>query len=226
MSDNSKDKKSQEGPEPLPLKRKKVSNPFGPTGKKGRLFPKAMQMYDQDYTFDAIAKECGVHVSTLRRWFRDAGCPPKKNKWQANPKPWADHPDHQPTTNIFDGNEHLKNKHAVEQAAENAHQDESQRMTDIAAAQVTPADQYQSYMASNAVRLMRDGLKVMAPPKNVREMEVLDKIARRHFGLDEKQSGGANSLSIDINILNDAAAAARKQQKKNAIDVEDNEKDV
>lgn len=197
-----------------------MTNPFGMHGKKGRLFPKAMQMYEADYTFAAIAKECGVHTSTLRRWFREAGCPPKKNQYVENPKPWADHPDHQPQTNIFDGNEHLKNKEAVEKAAEEAHQDETQRITDIAASQVSPAEQYQSYMASNAVRLMRDGLKIMSPPKNVREMEVLDKIARRHFGLDEKQGGGANSLSIDINILNDAAAAARKQQKKKAIDVE------
>ena len=79
-------------------------------------------------------------------------------------------------------------------------------------------------MASNAVKLMRDGLKGMRPPSNVREMEVLDKIARRHFGLDEKQSGGVGTLSIDINILNDAAAASRKRPTK-VVDIDPNPKD-
>ena len=179
-----------------------------------------MQMYEDEYTFDVIAKECGVHPSTLRRWFRDAGCPPKKNKWQGNPKPWAKHKDHEPTTDIFNGHEHLKNKQAVDAAAKQAHDKEADRIAAIATAQANPAEQYQNYMASNAVKLMRDGLKIMAPPKNVREMEVLDKIARRHFGLDEKQHSAANTLSIDINILNDAAAAAHKKSKAKAIDVE------
>lgn len=218
MSSNDKATEKSEGPEPLPLEHKKVSNPFGARGKKGRLFPKAMEMYEKDYTLAAIGKELGVHKTTLRRWLREAGCPPKKNRWAVNPKPWEEHED-APTTSIFDGTEEHKNKHAVEQAAEKAHEDEAKRIADIAVAQGNPAEQYQSYMASNAVKLMRDGLKVMSPPKNVREMEVLDKIARRHFGLDEKQHSGASSLSIDINILNDKAASAHKK-KANTIDVD------
>jgi len=220
--DNPEDQKNK-GPEPLPLHKKKVTNPFGQNGKKRRLFTKAMEMYEQQYTFAAIAKECGVHVSTLRRWFRDAGAPPKKSKWEKNPTPWVDESAPKPES-IFDGTEEHKVKHAVDEAAEQAHLAEKGRINEIAEAQGSPAEQYQSYMASQAVRLMRDGMAQMRPPTNVREVEVLDKIARRHFGLDEKQTGGANSLSIDINILNDAAAAARKRPTK-VVDVEPETKD-
>ena len=220
--DNPEDNKNK-GPEPLPLHHKKVSNPFGQNGKKRRLFTKAMELYEQQYTFSAIAKECGVHVSTLRRWFRDAGAPPKKSKWEENPTPWIDKDAPKPES-IFDGTEEHKTKHAVDKAAEHAHLQEKGRIDEIASAQSSPAEQYQSYMASQAVRLMRDGMAQMRPPTNVREVEVLDKIARRHFGLDEKQSGGATSLSIDINILNDAAAASRKRPTK-VVDVDPNPKD-
>jgi transposase-like protein len=215
--DNPEDKKNK-GPEPLPLHKKKVTNPFGQNGKKRRLFTKAMEMYEQQYTFKAISQECGVHVSTLRRWFRDAGAPPKKSKWAENPTPWVDADAPKPES-IFDGTESHKTPDALKKAAEHAHLDEKGRINEIAEAQGSPAEQYQSYMASQAVRLMRDGMAQMRPPSNVREVEVLDKIARRHFGLDEKQKGGANSLSIDINILNDAAAAARKRPTK-VVDVD------
>lgn len=220
--DNPEDNKNK-GPEPLSLEHKKVSNPFGKNGKKRRLFTKAMEMYEQQYTFKVISQECGVHVSTLRRWFRDAGAPPKKSKWAENPTPWVDKDAPKPES-IFDGTEAHKTPDALKKAAEQAHLQEKGRINEIASAQSSPAEQYQSYMASNAVKLMRDGLKGMRPPSNVREMEVLDKIARRHFGLDEKQSGGANSLSIDINILNDAAAASRKKPTK-VVDVDPNPKD-
>ena len=220
--DNPEDNKNK-GPEPLPLEHKKVSNPFGQNGKKRRLFNKAMEMYENQYTFKAISQECGVHVSTLRRWFRGAGAPPKKSKWEENPTPWIDKDAPKPES-IFDGTEAHKTPDALKKAAEHAHLQEKGRINEIASSQSSPAEQYQSYMASNAVKLMRDGLKGMRPPSNVREMEVLDKIARRHFGLDEKQSGGANSLSIDINILNDAAAASRKRPTK-VVDVDPNPKD-
>ena len=119
---------------------------------------------------------------------------------------------------------HTRHQTLLKNAAERAHVQEKGRINEIAAAQASPAEQYQSYMASNAVKLMRDGLKGMRPPSNVREMEVLDKIARRHFGLDEKQSGGVGTLSIDINILNDAAAASRKRPTK-VVDIDPNPKD-
>lgn len=183
------------------------------------IFPKVLAMYNQDYTFKAICEECGIHVSTLRRWLREAGAPPKQDKWSVNPKPWLKDGE-APPPSIFDEHIKLKNPKALSKAAEAAHQREEKRIDEIAAVQGGPAEQYQSYMAANAVKLIRDGLESMRPPTNVRELEVVDKIARRHLGLDDKHASAANSLSIDINILNDAAAAARKQKKKKAIDVE------
>lgn len=219
MSNDNPEEKKRSGPDPLPLQHKKMRNPFGSNGKKNRLLPKALQMYEQQYKFEAIAKECGIHITTLRRWLREAGAPPKKNGWEENATPWID-PNAVKPESIFDGTEQHKNKEAVDGAAERAHQDETQRIMDISKGQSSPAEAYQSYMASNAVKLMRDGLQGMRPPTNVREMEVLDKIARRHFGLDDKQGGTVGSLSIDISILNDGAAAARKRPTKKTVDIE------
>jgi transposase-like protein len=175
--------------------------------KKKVMLPRALYLYEQDYSLSTISEQCEVHISTLRRWLRDAGVPPqKKGERNLTGKPLD-------AAKVFDGTEHLKNPIAVKEAALAAQVEEEERLDTIAAAQSSPADQYQSYMASNAVKLMRDGIARMRPPTNVREMEVLDKIARRHFGLDQQKGGGANSLSIDINILNNAAAAAADKPK-------------
>tara|TARA_R110000772_G_scaffold50668_1_gene116457 strand:+ start:3761 stop:4492 length:732 start_codon:yes stop_codon:yes gene_type:complete len=188
--------------------KKKVANPYGRNGKKARHFHTAMDMYNKDYTLKVISAECGVNISTLRRWLRDAGIPPKKNGSVPNPKPYLKEGEAKPES-IFDGFEAFKVPSVVEEAHVAAKAAETKRIADLAVNQTTPAEQYQSYMASNAVRLMRDGIQTMKPPSNVREMEVLDKIARRHFGLDDNRGGGVGSLSIDINILNDAAATKR-----------------
>ncbi len=193
---------------------KKKKNPFGRNGKKARLFHKAIHLYEEDYKLTEISKACNVHTSTLRRWFREAGLPPKLNGNVPNPKPYLDDQKEVDPKKVFDGFEERKAKDVVDEANAIAKAEEENKITNLAGSQSTPADQYQSYMASNSVKLMRDGLKNMAPPKNVREMEVLDKIARRHFGLDQRESSGVGNLSIDISILNDAAATTRTKVTK------------
>ncbi|MBP04907.1 MAG: hypothetical protein CMA72_09020 [Euryarchaeota archaeon] len=202
---------------------KKATNPFGRNGKKSTLFHKAMALYNENWKIVRIAEELEVNTSTLRRWFRDAGLPPKKSGWAANPdtKGKAKISENNP---IFkaDPEDKTWGSDANERAI--AKDQEETGIIDVANAQPTPPEQYQSYMASQAAKLMRDGLKNMPAPKNVREMEVLDKIARRHFGLDGDKQNGVGSLSIDISILNNAKAAPKKVGKKSTsnktIDIE------
>lgn len=166
-----------------------------------------MAMYDNDYSQKAIAKTLEVHPSTLRRWFREAGMPPKKNGYAPNPKPHLDpDPLHTALDDQLNQSFEGKTQNLEKDTQKEALSKEADSIAKVAVAQSTPAEKYQSFMAAHTVRLMRDGLQNIRPPSNVREMEVLDKIARRHFGLDGKDNQGASSLSIDISILNNSAA--------------------
>ena len=97
-------------------------------------------------------------------------------------------------------------------------------MLEIAEAQTTPADKYQSYVAAAGIKLLRDSMKNLRGPRTVKELSELDQLIRRNLGLNARTGGGSSKMQIDISILNDAKAdrgnGAVKVTPKKIIEVE------
>ena len=74
------------------------------------------------------------------------------------------------------------------------------------------------------MRLLRDSMSNLRPPKTIRELDQLDQIVRRNLGLNNKGGGGTGKMQIDISILNNARAdkgrGAIKVNQDNIVDVE------
>jgi hypothetical protein len=88
-----------------------------------------------------------------------------------------------------------------------ARQQERDDISAVSNGHSTPADQYQAFMASSAIKLLRDDIEKIRGPRTVRELSELDQLIRRSLGLNPK--GGSNAgggLQIDISILNGTKA--------------------
>ena len=187
---------------------------------KHEIQERAVELYYADWKTTAIAKELGVHSGTVRRWFKKRGIPARKNGLVAPEKP------ERSEDKLADGlEENLENMtdEAVMRAKHDARLAEDEAMLDIAENQSTPADKYQHYVAAASIKLLRDSIKNLKGPKNVRELSELDQLIRRNLGLNAKTGGGGGSsqMRIDISILNN-----KKADRGNGaiIDVEANDK--
>lgn len=97
---------------------------------------------------------------------------------------------------------------SVEHELIDARTEEEQRLLEMAKTQNSPADQYQAYVATQAMQLLRDNIKAIRGPRTVKEFDTLDQIVRRAMGLNPKgtTNGGRTTLQIDINLLNNHKA--------------------
>tara|TARA_X000001382_G_scaffold31666_2_gene20584 strand:- start:5528 stop:6136 length:609 start_codon:yes stop_codon:yes gene_type:complete len=170
--------------------------------KKPELLKRAIDLYNQDYKLVSIAKELDIHSSTLRRWLRAEGIEPKVNSHGQNPRP----DDEDPLQTALDTNLEEATDETIKVAKHEARLKEDEVMMEIAEAQSSPADKYQSYVAAAGIKLLRDSMKNLRGPKTVRELSELDQLIRRNMGLNAKNAGGAGKLQIDISILNDTKA--------------------
>lgn len=154
----------------------------------------AKHLYNQGLTNKEIAAELGTHEGTVRKWFREAKLPSgvaRKLCVQQNRKPAA--------------------VVAPAVTAELVELNPTQ--------QVSPADQYQQYVASEGMRILQDALPSLRGPRTVKELGELDQIIRRNLGLNAKSGGGSGGrLAIDISIL-----SGKHNPNKNIIDVESDE---
>ena len=176
-------------------------------------------MFKADWKTSSIAKELGVHPGTVRRWLKKMGVPAKKNGLQPNELPVTDE---EPTDELADALEnHLEftTEEAIRRAGHDARQEEDATILEIAERQSSPAEKYQHYAAATGIKLMRDGVKNLRPPKTVRELSELDQLVRRNLGLNSK-SGGGGKMQIDISILNNTKADRGNGAIKPVIDVE------
>ena len=108
--------------------------------KKSKLLKKALELYNEDYTFINIAKEVGVNVSTLRRWFRLEGLEPKKNSHSLNPRP----DDEDPLKTALESNLDKKTQEAIKIAKMEAREQEDRDILEAAEARSSPSEKYQS----------------------------------------------------------------------------------
>ena len=198
---------------------------------KSERLQRALEMYNQDYKLVRIAEELDIHTSTLRRWLRKEGIEPKNDSYGSNPKKKEEDntPDPDPLKTALDENLEDKTDEAISIAKHEARLAEDKSLREIAEAQSSPAEKYQSYIAAAGIKLLRDSMKNLRGPKSVRELSELDQLIRRNMGLNAKSGGGAGKMQIDISILNNARADKGKgsvQIKPNKIiDVEPEKED-
>lgn len=145
-----------------------------------------------------IAKECGVHPNTVAVW---------KKKYNVQVEALI--PEEQEDTDVFEQKMSKEAKAAIEAIREKAQEEEQTDIEELADSQASPQEQYQAYVAAQGIRLMRDGIKTMRPPRTVKEFSDLDTVVRRAMGLSTNPGSGGkggNAISIDVNILHNTKA--------------------
>jgi hypothetical protein len=174
---------------------------------KRALKERAIHMNNADWSHAAIARELQLHPTTIQRWLRDAGAPPKKSRTEANVPlgtPEID-PIGKAIAAGFKGTAEDLGKIAKVVAQEEEHAEIEAQAHEA----TSPVDQYQSYVAAQGMRLLRDGIKQVRPPRTIAELDQLDRIVRRSMGLDGKEGkgGGGGVLRIDLTLLNNPIAS-------------------
>jgi len=151
---------------------------------------RVFELLEQGWQQVKIADEIGIPVSRVRTWVRAAGLSntrvPKPPQEPLPPEPEPLGP--------------------VEQRIL-ARQQERNDIAAVSESHSSPADQYQAFIASSAIKLLRDDIEKIRGPRTVRELSELDQLIRRSLGLNPK--GGSNAgggLQIDISILNGTKA--------------------
>jgi hypothetical protein len=77
--------------------------------------------------------------------------------------------------------------------------------------ETSAADIYQAYMVREGVKILQAGLRMLRPPKTVKELSELDQLIRRNLGLNPTKGSGSEPVRIDISILNNGAKARVNQ---------------
>jgi hypothetical protein len=171
---------------------------------------KAVQLNNAGWKHSEIAKELRVDPGTIRRWFRELGVPPKKTRM--DPNVMIGVPDPDPIGTAITGQLVGTAKELGVVAELEAKELEHAEIQTMANTALTPTDQYQAYVAAQGMRLIRDGIAQVKPPRTIAELDQLDKIVRRSMGLEGKNGGGGGgggggSLRIDLTILNNPVAS-------------------
>ena len=183
--------------------------------KREELLQRAIALYNQDYKLVSISRELGIHVSTLRNWLRKAGYKAKKNPHGANPQEEKPKEDTDPLQTALEEKLDEAVKEETQLKAHDARIAEDKDLLELAQAQSSPGEKYQSYVAATAVKLMRDHVKNIRGPRTIKELSELDQIVRRNLGLDNR-GGGSGKVQIDISILNNTKA----DKGKGAVDID------
>jgi len=180
-----------------------------PAQRRRKQKQKAVDLFNEGVETTAIARTLNIHVTTARRWLKDAGLKSSKQHKEAGAKDLALNPMEEflrpPKGEVLTRDE------AEVVKAEEA-EEKQQHIEEVSNSAASPADAYQSYVATKGMDLMKKGLEGMPPPKNIREAEVLDGIIRRNLGIDGKNGQGNARLSIDVAVLSGGVKPPDKVQ--------------
>lgn len=189
-------------------------------------FEKAYELLCKNYSTTKIAEHLNVLPRTVRRWFKKASLPPRRYQ----PDREADRKAAEAVRRRAlegDGDEEAAlediTKEAVREIRRQASEIEDENIAALAESQTTAADKYQHYIASQAIKLLRDSIKNLKGPRTVRELSELDQLIRRSLGLNAK-GGGSGKMTIDISILNNSTAdkgrGATKVLQRDVVEAE------
>lgn len=171
---------------------------------KAREIKYAKEMFAQGVSRSQIAKQLGRSRVTIGKWVKDEPDPNKLRQLEEEKAATEDlaQKELENTTGAVVGD--------IEHEMIDARTEEEQALLEMAKEQSTPADQYQAYIASKSIKLLRDSFAAVRPPRTIAELDRLDQIVRRSMGLNAKGLGGGGSgsqtLQIDINLLNNHKA--------------------
>lgn len=188
--------------------------------KKQELLARAVELYNQDYTLISISRELDIHTSTLRRWLREQGVASRVTG--SSPSSKTDDPDPLNTALTKKMQEATKEERKLDSHDARIKEDES--IMEVSDSQASPAEKYQTYVASTAIKILRDSVKNLRGPKTVKEWDILDQLIRRNLGLNARNGGGAGKVQIDISILNntkaDRGSGSLKATPSKVIDID------
>ena len=187
---------------------------------------RAFDLYGKKWKQVRIAEELSVSVHCINRWLRESGRTQPLKVTQAEREAVAavegvggdeDDYDEEEEEEEDGDDDELSDGTAELMKHLDARLEENEAIAEIAENQTSPADRYQAYVASSAIKLLRDNLMNVRGPRTIRELSELDQLIRRSLGLNPKGggSGGSGSMSIDISILNNTKAS-----KGPVVDVE------
>jgi len=176
---------------------------------------KAVELFREDWTIVRIASELSVNPATVSRWLKDEGVRdlrPRRTPDEIAAEAASEEPEGPPAPADLSA---LDPDYAARVA-------ERTTLAEVAENQASAADQYQAYVAGNAVKLLRDSFANIRGPRTVRELSELDQLIRRSLGLNPKGNTGAGGgLTIDISILNNTKTAKNPNNVTVTVPTED-----
>jgi len=156
---------------------------------------RAYELWSGGMTKTAVSVELGVSIGTVDSWL----------KGLTRPEPELE-PD--PIEAALEAETTGAVSEVVADDRLVARDEEEQALQEMAEAHDNPVDKYQAYVATMAIRMLRDNIKMVRGPRTIRELDALDQLIRRNLGLNAKGSGSNGKLNIDISVLNNTKASS------------------
>lgn len=172
---------------------------------------KVIELHNEGHCMASISRTLHLHDSTIRRWLRAAGAPPKSSRGEPNRK--LEMPEVGEGEEGLDPFDEVPLEASGDQGLDTLHQMAMQAALNgqigaQAAQQLGTAEQHQAFIAFHAMRLIKQGMPHLRVPRTIMEVDKLDQMVRRAMGLDGKNGGsGAQRLRIDLKILGSADPA-------------------
>ncbi len=148
---------------------------------------KAIKLYGIGHTAASISKEVGVSAATIRGWAKAAGV--KRSDHKETQK------DEDKILLPMELDESLPIVKLVKQ------QEFRETERNVLGKTVSPAEQFQTLVAANGIRMLDAAFQSAPVVKNIRDLKTLTEIVSAALGLNNTKGGVGNRMSIDLNIL-------------------------
>lgn len=175
---------------------------------------RAVELYQNGASQTRVAEELQTSPGVINNWLKQAGVLIPRKKAVDEPKEDEFKP--------FSFEDMLEEtmQDTTEKTLVQARTEEEKSILELANNQANPADQYQAWLAANAIRMLRDNMANIRGPRTVKELSELDQLVRRSLGLNPKGNGGSSAVTIDISILNNTKADLSAKGLKKTITID------
>jgi hypothetical protein len=159
---------------------------------------RVIKLYNSGTSITSLAAEYKINKSTIHRWLTAAGIV-RKSKEQRIAAP----------------NDDIVELYATAER-------EREQIVKLANAANSPADAYNTFMAENIARQIKQTVECLPVIKNWSDMDKANKIMRQALGLDSGNSktGIGSRISIDLNIISGKPSANKIVEVSDSYDDE------